>query len=888
MNDSIYVPECNDSLRAFTKQGKKLFNQIGFDKQNKMWLGTVLSMCTTSEKENHSKLHLMHNYQDTVNTVIQVVKPGVAIMSKNRLEKPAQNHKENGSIVYADGYGLICQIVFGDGSSKTVTAKRTTNARSIPTGEATELEDGSVIFSMYNICYLVKKDGSVTSFEFEYLITHLSVDRLGNLWIGTGDGLYRYSNGLPSDVPQVYLKGESITGVILNHENGLWIATNSSGLFYAPSIYHTYFQEEESKPNSDATRTFVYNNQIFGITIEKGLYMIDSFNKMTFIDLPQELTPFDALKLKNKTYAVGVGLYEADDSLQPIKVISNQVFVSATYDFDSTILLLTSSAVFRFNGDSLVEIAKTPSGRTSSIAVADHQIWIGTFSGLYILSGGQVKNVSGQILSGDTISKVKRLSVDPQGNLYIVQYAKGIIINHHSKWFRVDSNQVVGLNAAHRIWVDEGGTIWASTSTGFIVFKYDFDKEEPYDSYSITWENGICGTSLTYTLSNSTHIYCSTANGVSIIQKHPDNYNHNSSPVYLHHIEVNNQKWQGDSIRPFEYDQNNFRFFVDVLNYQAMGKPQFKYKLIGFDSLFQNTTEPSVYYTNLPSGEYTLQIISINNNRVESKPLEYHFRILPPYWKTWWFISLVVLLGLTLVSLFFRYRVKKVRKEEEEKSQLNYQLASHQMTALRAQMNPHFTFNAINSIQRFILRNDQEQAYDYLSRFSRLIRQVLNNSKEELITIEEELNSLKLYVELEQLRFEHSFDFELNMDKAIVPDDMQLPCMLIQPFVENAIWHGLMSVGETRRGKITLSFKKENEDLLICIQDNGAGRNSENKPNHGQVSMGLQIARNRLSLYDQQRKTKLASQILFTDLTNEKGEPAGTIVCVQISDYFKD
>ena len=156
-------------------------------------------------------------------------------------------------------------------------------------------------------------------------------------------------------------------------------------------------------------------------------------------------------------------------------------------------------------------------------------------------------------------------------------------------------------------------------------------------------------------------------------------------------------------------------------------------------------------------------------------------------------------------------------------------ISESQLMALQSQMNPHFIFNSINSIQSYILKNEKEEAYNYLAKFSKLIRKVLNNSIEKTISLKEELETLELYVALEQMRFKETFLFVVNIDKHIDLEEYYIPSMLIQPFVENAIWHGLMNKEEQKKGVLKLLFKKEHSLIKIIIEDNGIGREAAEK-----------------------------------------------------------
>ncbi len=225
----------------------------------------------------------------------------------------------------------------------------------------------------------------------------------------------------------------------------------------------------------------------------------------------------------------------------------------------------------------------------------------------------------------------------------------------------------------------------------------------------------------------------------------------------------------------------------------------------------------------------------------------------------------------------------QIQKLETDKSraELLQQKSELEMKALRAQMNPHFIFNCLNAINRFIIGQDAEKAADYLTKFAKLIRIVLEKSGQPMIPLEEELYCLRLYMDLEAIRFEKPFSYEIHcegIDQTLV----LVPSLLIQPFVENAIWHGLHPVSE-RQGKISIHMELENELLLCTLCDNGAGRKETSVTLNGfstRKSMGIELTRRRLQLADLRFQEQ--NMVSFQDLKDETGYPAGTCVFIKI------
>jgi hypothetical protein len=240
-----------------------------------------------------------------------------------------------------------------------------------------------------------------------------------------------------------------------------------------------------------------------------------------------------------------------------------------------------------------------------------------------------------------------------------------------------------------------------------------------------------------------------------------------------------------------------------------------------------------------------------------------------------------IVLFLLIFLLFNNYRIQTHRKNDKEKYLLQNQLVEMKLEALRSQMNPHFIFNALNSINRYIIRNSKETASEYLIKFSKLVRSILENSKSRSITLEQEIEAVQLYVELELLRFDNKFDFQVNIDSSINKETSKIPPLVLQPFVENAIWHGLMKKSD--RGQITIDIKSKNPNtLFISIEDNGVGREAANK-NKSSLhekgkSFGMQITQERINALNDKKNT-----IKIIDLYDAEKNALGTRVEFELS-----
>ena len=329
------------------------------------------------------------------------------------------------------------------------------------------------------------------------------------------------------------------------------------------------------------------------------------------------------------------------------------------------------------------------------------------------------------------------------------------------------------------------------------------------------------------------------------------------------------------------YNQDVFSFDFAGIHYANPERNQHLFMLEGLDIIWHKAgEEKTAYYYNVPPGHYVFRIKTANSDGVWAEKAIVII-IDPPWWRTWWAYTLFALLLAGLIYVFIQYRISKIRVQHEIILQ-KHRAAELEMQALRAQMNPHFIFNCLNAINGYILNNEAETAADYLTKFSRLIRMVLNNSQKQFISLEEELETLGLYLYMESLRFKDNFNYEIKCNDTVDAFSIFIPPMLLQPFIENAIWHGLMNKERDRKLIIGLHF--ENDVLHCTIADNGVGRKKaaqlKSKSAEKNKSMGMDITRNRMALLNHD----LDGQSFFeiNDLEDEYGKPAGTSVSLKI------
>jgi ligand-binding sensor domain-containing protein len=334
------------------------------------------------------------------------------------------------------------------------------------------------------------------------------------------------------------------------------------------------------------------------------------------------------------------------------------------------------------------------------------------------------------------------------------------------------------------------------------------------------------------------------------------------------------------------YRENSISVEFASLVYNTPEKLRYYYQLEGIDKDWVlSSQQQAVHYHQLPPGNYTFRVKCIDRDGLYSETsLPLTIRITPPFWKTGWFRGLLALTAIAL-ALLLMYR-QKIRRKEKEQLRIDYErrIAAMEMNILRAQMNPHFIFNSLNSINTFILKNDQENASEYLHKFSSLVRLILDNSRNDWISLDNELKALELYLDLELARFGHTFSYTISVANEIKTNAVMVPPLIIQPYAENAVRHGLTQRKEPG-GKLAISISKAGDSLQIEISDNGIGRAAaaklDSKINklHSQ-SHGMTITKERLGIVNDVYNVKAGVEV--TDLMDEQNQPAGTSILLTI------
>jgi len=343
------------------------------------------------------------------------------------------------------------------------------------------------------------------------------------------------------------------------------------------------------------------------------------------------------------------------------------------------------------------------------------------------------------------------------------------------------------------------------------------------------------------------------------------------------------EEWEGGLRLP--YDKNYFELAFCIYPFDARNKLQYRHRLSGHDNNWVSSENGEIRYTSIPPGEYSLEVqASADYQWNTAAALSLDVKVIPPFYQTYWFYTLCTLAAVSAGAYLYKKRIQYIKRQESLKSEFNKKVAQLEMEALRAQMNPHFIFNALNSIEYYINQQNTKDAVDYLQKFAALIRMTLQNSKQPYISLQEELASVKYYIEIEQMRLDNSFDYRLEVEESLKPESIQIPPLLLQPYVENAIWHGLLYQKE-RRGMLLIQCEHSHDATIIRIRDNGIGRKKAAEIRRhtlkNKKSMGMIITRRRMEL--NQSISGINTEVAIKDLVSRQGTSEGTSVIIHLT-----
>ncbi|HRG89739.1 MAG TPA: histidine kinase, partial [Chitinophagales bacterium] len=510
---------------------------------------------------------------------------------------------------------------------------------------------------------------------------------------------------------------------------------------------------------------------------------------------------------------------------------------------------------------------------TSLVRDKQGKIWIGMLNGLFTYNNKLMRFGKNKLLDA---SHVTDMLVDEYNNTWVATHQYGIFIIKSDTILRINAVNGLPEDACIRFFKEADGKIWVCTNRHISLISYSQHKGL---HYTVTNEGGLynINTTINDVYVDSSVIWVAASNG--LIRLNRNKKGASSPSIYITAFITRDSTYNAPSNVPLRYFQNNIQVNYVGIAYNDNGCNNYKYILNNSDTVYTQNT--SISFSSMAAGRYTFKVWAQNSLGLWSKaPAEVVFEIYPPFWKTWWFNSIALfILGFALWA-FIRWRIRSIKLQEIEKTELNKKMAEAQLQALRAQINEHFIFNSLNAIQSFINQNELKAANQFLANFGKLIRRTLDISFSQVITLQEEIDYLENYLLLEKIRYEGRFYYKItNEVTSIPPHHVILPSMILQPYVENAIRHGLRHK-TNGTGVLTVSFYKEEDEVVCCIADNGIGRKKakelKQKLQVEYQSRGMDLSAGRIALFNATQADKISVTV------DDGADGVGTVVKVKV------
>jgi ligand-binding sensor domain-containing protein len=691
------------------------------------------------------------------------------------------------------------------------------------------------------------------------VIRCLIKDREDNIWVGTHSGLFKYRDNSFSTFDKINGPGNAfIFQIFRDNKDNLWLCSQNNGIY---KYYQGYFKRYGIKDGlgTNVAKAGMQDNagHLLFCTKDNVLQFVNE--KFTVIPLPEKFEgPFELI-------------YQTRD---------NRVWVAGSNGIAS-LKWKNNSAETKY-----YPLPTKINYQVFALCEDDkNNLWIGTFhAGLFKLSGDSIHNASRELgISEEDFFTLRYIN----GNLFSASLNGVLVLNTNTNKTRYITEQD-GLNSelVYSIEISKNkNALWIGTNQG--INKLNLKKyleENKIEIATYGKEQGFMGVEC-----NSNGIWEDT-NGtlwfgtVSGLVKHePGNFKQNTEQnlTIIQNIKLLNEDTLLPANSELRSDLNSIAFYYKGVCLTNPEKVLYVKKLEGLEKDW-SLPSPEDYskYANLAPGKYTFKVKSCNNegiwNNIETS---FSFTINAPFYTRWWFILLCIVSAVSIVYTVVALRIKAIKKKQQKEYETKVEISKIELKALRSQMNPHFIFNSLNSIQHYIFNSKTDEAIKYLSKFARLVRIILNNSNKPTVTVGADIEALKLYLELEQMRFEEKFDYEILIDSSVDTDYDIMPPLLTQPYVENAILHGLNPKAE--KGKLTISLTSLNNFLICTIVDNGIGREKSAEikrtmPGSQHKSLGMKITEDRLRILNEVNNSKLSVNI--TDVKEDNGNSLGTKV----------
>ena len=646
-----------------------------------------------------------------------------------------------------------------------------------------------------------------------YLPNSIFIDSKENLWVSTFDkGLLLFKKTLIGAMEIPYDFKNTIFLSVARKPDGAILAGNSFG-----EIVETYgktgkvYRLPEQKKEFRIRKILFSQNKTFTFS-EGGIYV----NYKRKLDNPPKNLFYPAKTAIN--YNDSIAIFGLMGGLIKLNTITEKVSRLGN------------------NFKRITAITRT----------VDGFIYFGSTDGLYKYD--YAKNLNTSLAQSNPLlsQRITALCTTTDSLLWLATHSNGVVIIKNDKvLFQLNEKNGIISNSILSISAAQAGKVWIGTGQGISLLTYKLVADDViYSIQNLSVIDGLTNNSMNEMLYQNDSIYAATGNGISVIPANISIPTFNI-PVALIRISVNQRDTALSAYYKLRYDQQNIQMqFAGI-------------ELSGHFKNLQYSLDENGKWTNLDENTLTVQLNSGNhivqvravdvNGNISDKILKIRFDIATPFWNAIWFWAAIAIILQSIVIYLINLRQKKRKEAKLAKKIAGVQIASLEQQAFTSLMNPHFMFNALNSIQHYINVQDRQNANRYLSDFASLIRKNFEAAQQSFIPLEQEIENLKIYLRLEQMRFNERFSYQIKIEENLDTEDWMIPTMILQPLLENALLHGIFP--SALEGELLIDLKLEDSNLLIIITDNGIGVENSMalKEISGHKSRGMELIKKRIA-----------------------------------------
>ncbi len=725
-----------------------------------------------------------------------------------------------------------------------------------------------------------------------------------HFYLLTREGVYQYRHQL-SETEKLqliahYLPDQDINVFFKDKDDNIWLGTNDDGIhIISPSKFINYDSKNSPLPVNSVYCMYYdtlgqrlllgQNNSFLSVIKDQKVARSLELNNIGRI--------FSMTKSSNRRFWVGVdlGVSILDDDLQQEWAPFTGSYKDFLIDSRNNIWL-GGSGVIKYT--TLQDIDWLLHDKVSSTTlkakfklVGSHRtyalledfsktVWVGTTHGLFRYVNDSLVLVA--VDFNNDRPNITDLAQAVDSTIWISSYTSGVVgLKHDKPTHHFREAHKLASNTAKTIFPTNDDKLWVGTDNGINIIQFP--------SLTSKWINvndGLASNEINDIYVAEKEAWVATSNGLTRIELENLNPKNPPTPVQITNVQIFDKDTSLHQRYQLKYNQNNLKIDFLGIKFRDKAALSYRYKMEGLDQDWISTSARFARYPLLNPGRYIFKVLAIDEDQQRSEvAASIEFIIATPWWRSYWFYGCVLLFTSGLVGGLFYLRLRFLKREQQYSNRLHHL----KMDALKAQMNPHFIFNSLIAIQKYITTNEQEQANAYLSRFARLIRMIFNQSDKQAVTLTEELEFLNTYITLEKLRFRDKIDIQLIVapELQVVAEDIFIPPLLIQPIIENAFKHGLMH--KEKEGSLIIHLVQAQQYLICSIKDNGVGRAqvqqiAGTKIKKGRAS-GINTTESRLEIWN---KNHTAQNIEIIDLVDEAGNPAGTEFILNIRIYQED